>query len=87
MEQHISAKKCWNTLNDMYLLVDLNDKDGLEPLAWAVYNGIFIPGDPPMLTSHYDWLCIIVGTTLHLIYHGKTVEEHCPPCMMASFNV
>ena len=72
MEQHGSAKKCQNTLRDAYPLVNLNDKNGLEHLAWTVYNGIFIPGNPPMLTGHQDWSCIIAGMTLCLIYRGKT---------------
>ena len=66
--------------------MDLSDVDGLEHLAWVVYNGIFIPGNPPRLISHHDWSCIIAGMTFHLIYHGKTVGEHCPPCTVASFN-
>ena len=86
MEWHGSDKKCCNTLSDAYPLVDLNDMDGPERLAWAMYNGVFIPGNPSRLTSHHDWSRIIAGMTLHLIYHGKTVGEHCPPCTVASFN-
>ena len=72
-EQHGSDKKCCNTLSNTYPLVDLSNMDGLECLAWAMYDGIFIPGDPPRLTGHHDWSHIIAGMTLHLIYHGKTV--------------
>ena len=86
MEQHGSDKKCCNTLGDAYPLVDLSDVDGLECLACATYTGVFVPGDPPKLTSHHNWSCIIAGMTLHLIYHGKTVGEHCPLCTVASFN-
>ena len=86
MEWHGCAKKHYNTLGDTYPLVDLTDMDDLELLAWAVYDIVFIPGDPPILTRHHDWLCIITGTTLHLIFHGKTAGEHCPPCTVASFN-
>ena len=86
IEECSSAKKCCNTLSNMYPLVDLTDVDDLEHLSWAVYDGIFIPGDPPMLTSHHDWSHIITATTLCLIFHGKTVEEHCPPCTVVSFN-
>ena len=71
-EQCSCTKKCCNTLSDTYPLVDLIDVDDLECLAWAVYDGVFIPGDPPILTRHHDWLCIITGMTLHLIFHGKT---------------
>ena len=85
-EWHGSDKKCCNTLGNAYPLVDLTDVDDLECLAWAMYNGIFIPGNPPRLTGHHDWSCIITGMTLHLIYHGKTMGEHCPPCTVASFN-
>ena len=85
-EQCSCIKKHCNNLNDTYPLVDLTDVDDLECLACAVYSNVFIPGDPPMLTSHHDWSCIITGMTLHLIFHGKTVEEHCPPCTVASFN-
>ena len=86
MEWCGSAKMCCNTLNDAYPLVDLTDVDDLEHLAWAMYNGVFIPGDPPKLTSHHKWSCIITGMTLCLIYCGKTMEEHCSPCTVASFN-
>ena len=81
-----SAKTCCNTLGDAYPLVDLTDVDHLECLVWAVYDGIFIPGNPPRLTGHHNWSHIIVGMTLYLIYHGKTMEEYCPPCTVVSFN-
>ena len=47
MEQCSCAKKCCNTLGNAYPLVDLTEVDDLECLAWAVYNSIFVPGDPP----------------------------------------
>ena len=78
--------KCCNSLSDTYPLADLTDMDELECLAWDVYDGIFIPGNPPILTGHHDWSCIITGMTLHIIFHGKTMEEHCPPCTVESFN-
>ena len=86
MEWCGSDKKQCNTLGDVYPLVDLSDVDGLEHLAWAVHKGMFIPGDPPRLTGLHDRSRIIAGMTLCLIYHGKTVGEHCPPCTVASFN-
>ena len=86
MECHGSDKKHCNTLGDAHPLVDLNDVDDLECLGWAVYKSIFIPGDPPRLTGHHTWSHIMAGMTLHLIYCGKTVGEHCPPCTVASFN-
>ena len=71
MEQHGSDKKRFNTLDDAYPLVDLNNVDDLECLPWAVYNGVFIPGDPPRLTSHHDQSRIITGTTLCLFTMAK----------------
>ena len=53
-EQCGSAKKCCNTLSDVYPLVYLTDMDDLEHLALAVYYGVFIPGDPQRLTGHHD---------------------------------
>ena len=72
MEWCSCTKKHCNSFGDSYPLVDLTDVDDLEHLAWAVYNGVFIPGDPPILTGHHDWSCIITGMTLHLIFCGKT---------------
>ena len=45
-----------------------------------------MPGDLPALTGHHDWEHIISGTTLHLIFHGKTNDEHCKPSTIASLN-
>ena len=59
--------------------VDLNDMDSLEHLAWAVYDGVFLPGNPPALTGHHDWEWIIVGATLRFIYQGATAGVHSPP--------
>ena len=85
-EWHGSPKKPCNTLGDAYPRVVLSDVNGLECLAWAVYDGVFVPGDPPVLTGHHDWSCIIAGTTLCLIFCRKTPSEHCEPCTVASFN-
>ena len=63
-----------------YARVDLNNMDGLEHLAWAVYDGVFFPRDPPTLTGYHDWQWIIVGPTLHLIYQGATAGANCPLC-------
>ena len=78
-EQCSSQKKECNTLETVYARVNLSDVDGLECLAWAVYNGVYVPGDPLDLTGHHDWERIIVGTTLHLIFHRRTNDEHCKP--------
>ena len=72
MKQCISPKKACSTLEDAYSWVVLSDVNGLECLAWAVYDGVFMPGDPLVLTSHPEWACIITGTTIHLIFHGAT---------------
>ena len=71
---------------EAYLRVDLNDVDGLEYLAWAVYDGIFLPGNPLALNGHHDWQWIIAGTMLRLIYWGATVGTHFPPCTVTSHN-
>ena len=85
-EQCSKPKKCHKMCSEAYLRVDLNDVDGLKHLAWVVYNGVFLPGNPPALTGHHDWQLIIVGTTLRLIYQGATVGAHCPPCTITSHN-
>ena len=51
MEQCGSQKKESNTLGDAYPRVNLSDMDGLERLAWAVYDGMYMPGDPSDLTT------------------------------------
>ena len=66
--------------------MDLNDVDELECLAWAVYDGVFLPRDPPMLTGYHDWQWIIAGTMIHLIYQGTTAGAHCPLCTVVLFS-
>ena len=85
-EQSSKPKKHHKTHGEAYLRVHLNDVDGLECFALAVYNGVFLPGNPPVLTGHPDWEWIIVGTMLRLIYQGATVGAHCPPCTVTSHN-
>ena len=77
-EWRSSTKKCCHTLGDAYPLVNLGDVDGLECLAWAIYDGVFVPGKPPRLTGHHDWAHIITRTTLCLIFHGKTMGGALP---------
>ena len=81
-----NPKKACNTLGNAYPRVNLNDVNGLKRLAWAVYDGVYVPGDLPALTGCHNWECIIVGMTLHLIFHGATTNEHCEPSMVASLN-
>ena len=85
MEQRGSQKE-YKTLGAAYPRVNLSDMEGLEHLAWAVYDGVNVPGDLPGLTGHHNWDHIFVGTTLCLIYHGRTQEEHCKPSTIASLN-
>ena len=66
--------------------VDLNDVDGLEHLSWAVYDSVFLPKDPLMLTGYQDWQQIIAGTMLCLIYWGTTAGAHCPLCTVTLLN-
>ena len=86
MEWHGSPKKPCNALGDAYPRVVLSNMNDLEHMAWAIYDSVFVPGNPPVLTGHHDWLHIITGTTLHLIFCRKTPSEHCEPCTVASFN-
>ena len=37
-----------------YSRVVLSDVNSLECLAWAMYDGVFVPGDSPVLTGHHD---------------------------------
>ena len=85
-EWHGSQKKECNTLGAAYPGVNLSDVNGLECLAWAVYDGVYVPGNPLALTGYHDWEHIIAGTTLHLIFCGKTNIEHCKPSTIASLN-
>ena len=81
-----SPKKPCNTLGDAYPRIVLSNVNGQECLAWAMYDGVFVPGDPPALTGHHDWSCIITGKTLCLIFCGKTPSKHCEPCTVTSFS-
>ena len=73
-------------LGDAYPRVDSGDAGGLECLAWAMYNGVFMPGNKLALSGHYDWDCVVVGTLICLIFWGQTDKEHCGPATVASFN-
>ena len=73
-------------LGDAYPQVDIQDADGLEHLAWAMYDGLFVSGNKPALSSHYDWDCVVAGTLICLIFWGQTDKEHCGPATIASFN-
>ena len=81
-----NPKKACNTLGNAYSRVKLNNVNGLEGLTWAIYDGVYVPSDPPVLTGHHDWEHIIMRMTLHLIFHGATTNEHCEPLMVVSLN-
>ena len=51
-----SRKQKGNTLGDPYPWVDFHDIHSLERLAWAVYDGVFMPGNGPALSGYYDWV-------------------------------
>ena len=87
MEWCGSEKKKGNTLGDAYLQVDFRDADGLEHLAWAMYNRVFMPGNKPALSGHYNWDCVVAGTLICLIFWGQTDKEHCGPVTIASFKM
>ena len=87
IEWHGNPKKACNTLGNAYPRVNLNDVNGLECLAWAIYDGVYVPCDLPVLKGHHNWEHIITGTTLCLIFCGATNNEHCEPSMVASLNV
>ena len=44
-EQYGSQKKESNTLGAAYPRVNLSGMDGLEHLTWAVYDGVYVPGN------------------------------------------
>ena len=87
MEWCSSEKKKCNTLGDAYPKVNLSDVNGLEHLAWTIYDEVNMPGDQPALTGYNDWDCIAMGTLLHLIFCRQTDKEHFKPTTIASFNV
>ena len=66
--------------------MDLQDADCLKHLAWAVYDGVFMPGNKLALSGHHDWDRVIAGTLICLISWGQTDKEHCGPATIASFN-
>ena len=70
MEWHGSEKKKENMLGDAYPWVDFQDADGLECLAWAVYDRVFVPGNKPALSGYYDWDHVVAGTLICLISGG-----------------
>ena len=74
-----------HTSGDASTLVDEDDEKGLNQLAWAVYDGLLLPGDPPKLQGWHAWVWIIVGTH-HLVFKANSDSNHCPPCTAMSFD-
>ena len=58
----------------------------MEWLTWAVYNGVYVPGDEPALSGHHNRLRIIAGTALHFIFSRSSPKEYCGPCAVSTFN-
>ena len=85
-EWHSSPKKACSTLGDAYPRVNLRDVKGLEHLALAINDGVYMPCNPPVPTGHLDLEHIIVGTILLLIFHGTSSNKHSGPLMVASHN-
>ena len=85
-KQHSSKKKC-HTLGDAYPKVNLRDINGLKCLAWAIYDGVYMPSDEPALSGYNKWESIVVGTLIHLVFCGQTNKEHCKSMTIASFNM
>ena len=86
-EQRGGGKPKGHTLGDAYPHVNLQDLAGLEQLAWAVYDGMSAPGPLPEMLGCHDWDCMLAGTVIPLIYHGKTPYVHYAPCMIAAADV
>ena len=59
---------------------------GLERLAWAIYDRVFIPGRVPDMLQYQDWDHIVVGILVPLIYQGEMVWDHCGPATIAGAN-
>ena len=57
--------------------VNLGDVGSLERLAWAIYDGKYVPADQLALSGTCDWACILNKAMTH-IFHGRTLWEHCP---------
>ena len=57
--------------------INLGDVGNLERLAWAVYDGMYVPGSGPALSGPHNCACIPDKVTTH-IFHGRMLWEHCP---------
>ena len=51
------------TAGEESAMMNVHDEVYLERLAWVVYNGTLLPGDPPpMLSGTQDWSHVMDGT-------------------------
>ena len=61
--------------------VNLGDIGSLERFAWAVYNGMYVPGNQPTLSGPHDWACVLNKTmTSHFSWEntvGALPPKHC----------
>ena len=50
------------TTEEASTMMDVHDEVYLECLTWVVYDGILLPGDATVLSSSWDWSCVMAGT-------------------------
>ena len=82
----ISSNRCTNRQNgveqrgvpDALALLNTEDAQHLEHLAWAVYDGALLVGPWP-------WCTVLVGLQRH-IYRGHEDAAHCPPQTLGSWD-
>ena len=86
-EWRTGGKAKGQTLGYAYPHIDFQDVAVLDQLAWAIYDGVFIPGRVPDMLGYQDWDRIAVGTLVPLIYQGEMVWDHCSPTTIAGVNV
>ena len=70
---------------DAMPLVNLNDTQHLESLAWAVYDRALHVGNHPELLGEHQWCTLLAGIFQH-IYKGHNETAHCPPYTLVSWD-
>ena len=86
-EQCGGKKAKGQTLGDAYPCVDFRDVVELEQLAWAIYDGVFIPSRVREMSGYQDWDCIVAHSLIPLIYQEETMWNLCGPTTIAGANV
>ena len=89
----ISANRCTDWCNriektgisDTLALLNVEDAQHLERLAWAVYNGAILVGPRPKLSGTCTWCAVLAGLQRH-IYRGCNDAAHCPPQTLGSWD-